>query len=740
MIQRKLELQRRFCILKWQRLLLTALLAAAAVSGFACPGRTRSAGLRAAPEAPSGTPAAVEPEKYTVRTGHPRLWLTPERLKRLKEYAGRENGAGTARWQKLKESADSTLAEASPSWDLLPNLAIVYQVTRNTQYADKAAEMLAATATPDNALDEDHFYYYRETVPYVAAAYDWIYDRLTPARRKAIAKWLMDRADQVWPDTNPARKDGWAVDTVSNNYYYGFMMTWPAALAAYGDDPRARKHIELALGKYRRYVRPFLDGWGRGGVFAESTNYDSTFRLAHILDAHLTATGVDLVNEAGFDFLKDSLLWRFHSTVPNGDLAYPLGDQPRVSSGALWEIDRMRALVPIATLKDPKLRQYARWWLDNISPAISNYPAMLAWEFLYFDEDVKSLNYGEELPLVYYAPGPGLLVGRSGWGTDATYWGIWAGPLIEGHQDRNVNGFLIYKGGWLAGNATLTSHSGILADTRFHNNITFGEFEQDWQYQTPQFPNPAGKVLKHESTAEYSYFVGSGANAYLRDRDSTPNRVAKEYVRKFVYLAPDTFLVYDRVELSDPNLNRNWRLHSATPITVAGRKYSFDNGAYRLSGQVLLPPSRVTLKTEDENFGENDALSSRCLSIVVGGGPPRDTILNVLQIAPITKSRLPEPKLLMTAGTGGEGAQCGGWIVLFGKTEKVTGQIQYDYTAASATQHLVLDLLPNTSYLVTSTGAGAKSTVTRKSTASGTLRFSGAAGTTHVHLAPQGSR
>src|SRR5438477_396955 len=87
----------------------------------------------------------------------------------------------------------------------------------------------------------------------------------------------------IW--LTPARVGAWGVNDTGNNYYYGFMFSWTAALAAQNDDSRAANHLVLMMNKYRNEVRPFLDGLATGGLFAESTNYDSIHYLARILDS-----------------------------------------------------------------------------------------------------------------------------------------------------------------------------------------------------------------------------------------------------------------------------------------------------------------------------------------------------------------------------------------------------------------------------------------------------------------------
>src|SRR6185503_17566869 len=102
------------------------------------------------------------------------------------------------------------------------------------------------------------------------------------------------------------------------------------------------------------------------------------------------------------------------------------------------------------------------------------------------------------------------------------------GPLVQSHQFKDVNGFLIWKGtGWLVTDANLRSHSGIENYTLFHNNFTFypdphpgggsGFPPQRGQYwQDPPgdgVRGQGGQALRFESTAEFGYFEGRGAYA-----------------------------------------------------------------------------------------------------------------------------------------------------------------------------------------------------------------------------------
>ncbi len=678
--------------------------------------------------------ASDRPVEAQTPQPHPRIWLTPDKLTQLKNYASRN----TPRWQTLKYGADVALNDPNITMTTCLPLALVYQVTGDTKYAQKAISLITAYAIPSNTLSGDEYYWFREGMPTMSAAYDWCYDQMTTAQRQKVATWLMDRADDVWPDTNPSRVNGWAINSAPNNYFYGFLMTWPAALAVLGDGTdtgvgnvsgsnRPLYHTNLGMSKYRNLVRPFTDGWGKGGVFAESTNYDSVFRLGIILDAYNTALGVDLANEIGFDFIHDSVQWRIHSTLPSMNIHYLLGDQPVSSYGYMNVYDRDRMTIPAAITNDVTARAYGKSWLDRIQPSTNSDYTDVTWEFLYYNEDVQSIDYTKVLPTSYFAPGPGILVKRSSWAPDATYWGIWAGPLQQAHQNCAVGGFHIFKEGWLLGSASTYSWSGVVSDTQYHNTMTFGGNAQIWQYASLD----TGRTIHREVAGDYSYFSGNATSAY-----NWSSTVSTDYVRKFAVLSDSIFLVYDRATLTNPASTREWYLHSQKPIAISGRDYNFDNGKHRLWGRSLLPANGVTINSDPINLGVNNTLSSYRLKVVGGGGQATDYMLNVLQVAPIAQTSVPPPSAISTTAGNMDGSVVGNWVVMFGKSDLITTPITYQVVSANQTEHLVLDQIPLVLYKVTVTDAntGTTSYINVTATDDGSLRFSVPPGSNSISL------
>ena len=672
---------------------------------------------------------------------HPRVWITPARLARMRaDYT-----ANTSRWQRVRAHADAGLGQTPPDVESLFSLGLAYQMTGNAAYCRKAAEgMMPITASVD-IIRADSFFYVKVYVPRVAAAYDWCYDQLTPAEKTRFSTWLMDAAHRTW---NRLPGDStWGLNDPHNNYFHGFMTTWLAAVAAHGDEARADGHIDFVRAKYASLVVPVLRGWNRGGLFPESDNYDSTTNLALNLDAHRTATGEDLFNTTApslqTDYFNEVVRWRLHATSPDKTSPYPYGD---LADAELDEVHRIRTMVPLTNTTDATLRANGQHWLNTITPSTSNY-SYAEWEFLFYDRNQAATPYEPSWPRYYFAPGSGFFLRRSAWNAAATYWGIWSGPLTQSHQNKDVNGFLIWKGtGWLVTDANLPSHSGIEQYTLFHNNFTFypdphplqgsaypPQRGQQWQ----EFPGSgvrgeAGQALRHESTAEFGFFEGRGTYAYDRSVNGG-QLVLDDYVRKVVHVDPDLFVILDRVETRPTlaALTKQWRIFSNNAVTVQGKSYSFESGGYKLFGRTLLPldaalSTRRLTQAIDGTTNVHEIVAS-------AGGRTRDFFLNVFSLRPGGTTAVPAADRVVVESGDMEGVLADGWVVLAGRSELVQGPVRYTVNAPAATQHLLIDLMPDQYYAVTVDGGTAGQP---RTSLQGSLRLTVPAGSHVVDLVP----
>lgn len=273
-----------------------------------------------APEIRPVAEAAPLPEAEITMTGHPRLFITPEHLRRLRELVAMDRAELIAahphfahHWDVIRRDADrcfeeeqitvyngrysTTLPPALPArhednfpyWTGLSReietriqkLATVYLLTGERRYADLCAEWTLALCEwpywtdPDygnfNAcLDTGHFCHA------VAFAYDFLYDALTPEQRETIRTALLEKgAAAVMKDAT----GGWAQKI---NWPNGFAVVMGgmgiAGAATLGDDPRADEYVQYA----RRRIDEFLDSRDRDGGYVEGHTYGG-YAMSHVM-------------------------------------------------------------------------------------------------------------------------------------------------------------------------------------------------------------------------------------------------------------------------------------------------------------------------------------------------------------------------------------------------------------------------------------------------------------------------
>jgi heparin/heparan-sulfate lyase len=260
----------------------------------------------------------------------------------------------------------------------------------------------------------------------------------------------------------------------------------------------------------------------------------------------------------------------------------------------------------------------------------------------------KLLWYDPELPPVEPAsipparlfPENGHAVMRSDWSPDATYALFRCGRFgeIDGNWGRNNADnlhFLIGKKGILAAdtgavhslnnaalgfagsqapNDAVPHRSEYARQTIAHNSITVGRepiVHVDWRGQPTRdvvrrggqspiqdkswwalwgIPKPAqdarafkeGQIVAYETSPLFDYAAGDATHSY------PPTRV-KSITRQFVYLRPDAFVVFDRVEAAEPGLETIWNLHALYEPKWNGER----------APDTSLPPEKQLILSDD---------------------------------------------------------------------------------------------------------------------------------------------
>ncbi len=415
----------------------------------------------------------------SMRSGHPRLLITPELLAKLQARAV----PGNSRWAQLK-------AEANEPDGYAHSQALVYAVTGQTSYAASAiswaeSEIADGGDYPTKAAD-------------LALIYDWCYDQLTDGQKQSFISYFIQWAADSAAGEHSSDISGWG------NYWPRYSWSMAAmGLATYGDAPDAAQWMDIYRhDRFRDYDLPLLDMIAAGGGWPEGTVYDwiaNNFQFKAV-EAWRTATSENLylasdwfAERAGY-----FLLHRYPGLAEEwGDYFHPYpstGDAER-NRGSMANYGRIMALMLCKAMPSAP-------YADQLMAYLSAGAASNSMSFLYHDE---FLFYDPDLAqtaptlLTHYTEGLGMLFARSHWpsaaaDTDpaATYLTFQCGDHFSYHQHFDQNSFTLFKHADLAVDSGVYSGDGLSYHDRnyyvrtiAHNTLIVYNPQEDFQHSRP---------------------------------------------------------------------------------------------------------------------------------------------------------------------------------------------------------------------------------------------------------------
>ncbi|MFO8013018.1 MAG: heparinase II/III family protein [Phycisphaerae bacterium] len=142
-----------------------------------------------------------------LRTGHPRIWITPDALKALRQ-AVRPGGPRHKVFAEVKEEADRLLkrrgtveykivgprllSQSRRCLSRVQTLGLTYLLTGEAKYAERAwRELEAASAFPD--WNPSHFLDTAEMSCAFGIGYDWLYHWMDEAKRRTVREALLEK-------------------------------------------------------------------------------------------------------------------------------------------------------------------------------------------------------------------------------------------------------------------------------------------------------------------------------------------------------------------------------------------------------------------------------------------------------------------------------------------------------------------------------------------------------------------
>ena len=752
------------------------------------------AGAGAAPLA--GQPGARPSRTYLPPTtsaplplfaGHPRLVFRPAADRGLgRSFEDvRKLHASDATFKSIFEKALAQGTRQGPA-----ALAACWIVSGEDRYAEAAVEaMLTGRITASGSGDYSNVWSY-------ALAYDWLYHHpaLTPAKREKTAARIAERLETELADLDQV---GMALWHGRNQAANGALV---AALAV-GGLPGQAGNLRRAAAHYGEALRAlqFSEGWPEGASY---WIYNRAGPYAVAADCFLTALGTDTLDGVPIrEVMRKIGLWSLYQFGPN-QVFEPYGDSAgslRLGETGWWELtvdyyaklardadlmagaDYLRNRSPVPYGKRP-YRWYAALSYDPSARPKTGY-----------DPARPELWMRAHLPqaMLFGRQSLGIAFLRGQWGdADELFATFKAGDLLAHHDHYDTGHFSIQRGGLVAPrtglygpggyegrhrlgyalqtvssnsllilapgetsrglaalkNAAWTALSGgqrVIRPTGF-DCVSLDHFK-DLLQSGPHLER-AGITAFESAAGRYDYIAADITAAYNSTRWAEPGSAAKVSLvtRQFLYLRPEeAFVVYDRVETTNPGYLPKFLLHALSKPRTENEKLLAGNGADdgiletadrrlvtthnrgTLAQVVLLPAQARVLKIggphyncyvesggdqskgfQGENLEGGDPLQPRDTaqlglwrSEVEPAGPGTGTrFLNVL-LPRLAAGARPLPQVVQQdAGPQAYAARVGDTIAIFSRASEPLKEVAVKL--ASPAQAMVLDAVPGGAYLV----------------------------------------
>ena len=563
---------------------------------------------------------------YSVRAGHPRLFVTKEDIPNIKSAA--KTSARNTYWQ-TKEDVDNLLhgsisfpnptAEngTENGWIIskVSQVAMLYLITGKKEYLDYTKKFLQKIIEYyririDNNLNADWYVF-----PQISTlcAYDWIYDALTQDEREKIGKPLYQvMMDIAWhgEGLRPQR-----IRENTGGYNTGFYGTdalpWYIAITFYNDgidDARCEKMFQkgLQLNMKMTQFRSELIGKNGGGSTGCVGYALGAYPVAdfNFIRSYRAATGIDMSQK--LDYVLGYLNFIDWNRLP-GNREFGFGDSYHYDC-LLPEKEINYHLREIATLYGSSPNVQRLLGLFNKK----NYTERLP--FMPFLQKYPQGTPGASSPGkgAMYFDGTGEVIMRSGTGADDTYALFVSGGRTSYHKHFDNNHFTIYKKGYRALDTGTRPEPGwhlshYYARTVAHNCVTIRMPDEKmpgyWgggastENKFEPIPNDGGQsstlgsVLKEmRTTDDYVYLASDATKSYN-------SKKASLVVREFIYFYPDLFVVFDRVTATDKNYPKTWLIHTINEPAMKGdREFSETSDGGKMICRTLYPANAMLTK------------------------------------------------------------------------------------------------------------------------------------------------
>ena len=655
------------------------------------------------------------PSQYYPTKSHPRMWLSTQRLNDI----GAQQSANTQRWQDFKTMCDSMIDNdstndpygfaASPQNFTAP-LALMYILTQNSTYADKALELMDNIDTNLSRYgDPDHQSWY-----FLALTYDWLYDYagMSDARKTTYINTMHTLSDKFWTNYNLN-----ASGTDSDQNLLTGMMHLAFGAALYGDDVNATTLLDRGwYGWHRGYYaqrgisNKEMIKAALGGVYFTGMAYFPSTDIIGIASYQMTLESAceypfGTIESDIKDFWANTIYGIIALTEPNKEKISDYGSwqDPNILANQPW---MRRAMIILEYFAHKEGNTTAASLAKGYDSAVDiGYTNDYFLELFFEKYDLNATNpYTANLPLVQFFDNPDFVLFRSSWEDNAT-WGEFRGdgsiPLDQqspdhGHFSLYKNGSFLTKG---ARNYEALSHGDFFNTLSIENGCTLNGISCSG---TAIFDsNKSAQITRHyeHNTQPLFSYAMLEADGQWNDNTSeyNPTSNVATYRRHFFH-SGDYIVVFDRVRTHTP-VNIRYRLRAMQRPTINGdtvTQQSQDSNATLL--QKTLEPANVIIHELNETAQWSsvatwivDASERHWQSYIDFNDTDTLNILNVLQMGDSNLSNFDTFEHITTSTYSG--VHIGDWVVMLSSDEVLHNTINYTlHNTTTNMHHLVTDL------------------------------------------------
>lgn len=513
---------------------------------------------------------------------HPRLLARAADFDRLQRTTGQDSTQKAWRAH-LQQRADTLLTEAPSTYEIpdglrllstsrrvvdrVYTLALIFRLTGERRYAERAAQELDAAAGFKD-WNPRHFLDTAEMTHAFAIGYDWLFDCWSPEqkgryRTAMVEKGLKPAVELLRKNTGFARaRHNW------NQVCNGGIGVGALALA--DEEPAlARELLHLALKSIQLAMAEYApDGaWAEGpGYWRYATSYNVV-----LLAALETALGTDfgLAAMPAFDLAG---LFPIYITGPlDRTFNYADGGDGRIRSPEMFWLARR--------FQQPA---YARYQVAMASPQ----PLDVLW----YDPAIET-DAAPALPLARYFRDAEVVSMRSAWGDrNALFVGFKAGDNRANHSHLDLGTFVLDALGvrWAvdlgADDYNLPAYFGNQRWTYYrlraegHNTLVVNP-----RAEPDQDPAAAGKMVDWKLNPDRSSAVADLTAAYAKH--------TRRVQRGIALLEGRQVLVQDELDALDP-AEVWWFVHTPAEVRIRddGRQATLRSAGQELEIEILAPP------------------------------------------------------------------------------------------------------------------------------------------------------